>query len=125
MTQPRSAFTPGALRLALVASVTKLDPRVQLRNPVMFVVEIGAAIATLGWLKQAFADRDELRAQVAPPREDGAPMTSIVISGLRQPLPEPAALKASIHEACAHAEEQVRRHSVLAAEYVEQFRHTT
>jgi K+-transporting ATPase ATPase B chain len=53
-TQPRSAFTPQALRLALVASVAKLDPRVQLRNPVMFVVEIGAAITTLGWLKQAF-----------------------------------------------------------------------
>jgi potassium-transporting ATPase ATP-binding subunit len=50
---PRSAFTQEALRLALVASLTKLDPRVQFRNPVMFVVEIGAAIATLGWLKQA------------------------------------------------------------------------
>ena len=46
-TRPGSAFTPQALRLALVASLTKLDPRVQFRNPVMFVVEIGAAIATL------------------------------------------------------------------------------
>jgi potassium-transporting ATPase ATP-binding subunit len=49
----RSAFTPEALRLALVASLAKLDPRVQVRNPVMFVVEIGAAIVTFGWLKQA------------------------------------------------------------------------
>jgi potassium-transporting ATPase ATP-binding subunit len=30
----------------LLASVRKLDPRVQLRNPVMFVVEVGAALTT-------------------------------------------------------------------------------
>jgi potassium-transporting ATPase ATP-binding subunit len=34
--------------------VTKLDPRVQVRNPVMFVVEVGAAVTTVGWLIQAF-----------------------------------------------------------------------
>ena len=39
---------------ALVASLVKLDPRVQVRNPVMFVVEIGAAITTVGWLIQVF-----------------------------------------------------------------------
>jgi K+-transporting ATPase ATPase B chain len=33
-------------RSVLVDSVRKLDPRVQVRNPVMFVVEIGAVIAT-------------------------------------------------------------------------------
>jgi potassium-transporting ATPase ATP-binding subunit len=38
---------------ALVASVAKLDPRVQWHNPVMLVVEIGAAITTFAWLKQA------------------------------------------------------------------------
>ena len=32
----------------------KLDPRVQVRNPVMFVVEIGAVITTVGWLIQVF-----------------------------------------------------------------------
>ena len=32
----------------------KLDPRVQVRNPVMFVVEIGAVITTVAWLIQAF-----------------------------------------------------------------------
>ena len=32
----------------------KLDPRVQIRNPVMFVVEIGAVITTVGWLIQVF-----------------------------------------------------------------------
>src|ERR1700709_1876842 len=38
------------LRQALV----KLDPRVQIRNPVMFVVEIGALITTVAWLIQVF-----------------------------------------------------------------------
>ena len=37
-----------------MASFTKLDPRIQFRNPVMFVVEIGAVITTFAWLKQAF-----------------------------------------------------------------------
>jgi potassium-transporting ATPase ATP-binding subunit len=44
----------AVLRQALWASVLKLDPRVQVRNPVMFVVEIGAVITTAGWLIQAF-----------------------------------------------------------------------
>ena len=33
-------------RSVLLDSVRKLDPRIQIRNPVMFVVEIGAVIAT-------------------------------------------------------------------------------
>ena len=41
-TKSRSLFDPEILRPALVASLRKLDPRVQFRNPVMFVVEIGA-----------------------------------------------------------------------------------
>ncbi len=39
---------------ALTASLAKLDPRVQFRNPVMLVVEIGAVITTFAWLKQVF-----------------------------------------------------------------------
>ena len=39
-------------RAALVASVRKLDPRVQLRNPVMFVVEVGAALTTFALISQ-------------------------------------------------------------------------
>ena len=53
-TQPRSLFDPEILRPALVESFTKLDPRVQARNPVMFVVEIGALITTVAWLIQVF-----------------------------------------------------------------------
>ena len=41
-TPSRSLFDPEILRPALWESVRKLDPRVQVRNPVMFVVEIGA-----------------------------------------------------------------------------------
>jgi K+-transporting ATPase ATPase B chain len=43
----RSAFTLALLWPAVVQSFRKLDPRVQLRNPVMFVVEVGAALTTV------------------------------------------------------------------------------
>jgi K+-transporting ATPase ATPase B chain len=49
----RSIFDPAILRAAIWPSFAKLDPRVQIRNPVMFVVEIGAAITTVAWLIQA------------------------------------------------------------------------
>ena len=45
---------PSLWRAALIASLTKLNPVHQVRNPVMFVVEIGAVITTLGWINQAF-----------------------------------------------------------------------
>ena len=38
---------PVLLKPAIVASFTKLNPRVQWRNPVMFVVYIGSILATL------------------------------------------------------------------------------
>jgi K+-transporting ATPase ATPase B chain len=53
-TQARSLFDPEILRPALLESLRKLDPRVQARNPVMFVVEIGAVITTVAWLIQLF-----------------------------------------------------------------------
>jgi len=52
--EPRSMFEPALMSRALVDSLRKLDPRHQFRNPVMFVVEIGAAITTAGWLIQVF-----------------------------------------------------------------------
>ncbi|HTI33349.1 MAG TPA: potassium-transporting ATPase subunit KdpB [Miltoncostaea sp.] len=42
----RPLFTRDIVVPALWASLRKLDPRVQVRNPVMFVVEIGSAITT-------------------------------------------------------------------------------
>jgi len=53
-TQSRSLFDRELIVPALWGSLTKLDPRVQIRNPVMFVVEIGAAITTVAWLIQVF-----------------------------------------------------------------------
>src|SRR4029079_7964071 len=44
----------GLIVPAFGGSPPKLDPRVQVRNPVMFVVEIGAAITTVAWLIQVF-----------------------------------------------------------------------
>jgi K+-transporting ATPase ATPase B chain len=42
---------------ALIDSIVKLHPRVQIRNPVMFVVEIGSVITTIAWLIQAFGGK--------------------------------------------------------------------
>ena len=47
---------------ALVDSVTKLNPRKMLKNPVMFVVEVGAAFLTLKLLAKhfcTFGDRQQ------------------------------------------------------------------
>jgi potassium-transporting ATPase ATP-binding subunit len=53
MTKPSSSlFTADILRPALIASLRKLDPRVQLRNPVMFVVEVGAVLTTIAVISQ-------------------------------------------------------------------------
>jgi K+-transporting ATPase ATPase B chain len=41
-----SLFAAELVKPAIVQSFRKLDPRVQLRNPVMFVVEAGAALTT-------------------------------------------------------------------------------
>jgi K+-transporting ATPase ATPase B chain len=42
-----SLFTARLVRPAVVQSVVKLDPRVQVHNPVMFVVEVGALLTTI------------------------------------------------------------------------------
>ncbi len=42
---------PVLLKPAILASFTKLSPRVQWRNPVMFVVFIGSVFTTLLWLQ--------------------------------------------------------------------------
>jgi K+-transporting ATPase ATPase B chain len=42
----RSLFDPAIVRQALVDSVRKLHPRIQARNPVMFVVLVGSVLTT-------------------------------------------------------------------------------
>lgn len=46
----RALFEPTLVRTALIDAVKKLDPRVQWRNPVMFVVYIGSLLTTAIWL---------------------------------------------------------------------------
>src|SRR5258705_120888 len=52
MTRRRLALFERSLLLpALLDALRKLDPRVQWRNPVMFVVYIGSLLTTLLWLQ--------------------------------------------------------------------------
>ncbi len=53
-----SAYSRGLLRRALIDAFVKLNPRVQVRNPVMFMVEVGAALTTLLFV-QALGGRGE------------------------------------------------------------------
>ena len=46
-TTPLRLFDPALARPALAAAFTKLHPKVQFRNPVMFVVYIGSIVTTL------------------------------------------------------------------------------
>ena len=55
--QAISLFQRDIVVRALIDSFKKLDPRVQVRNPVMFVVEIGALITTVTWLIQVFGGK--------------------------------------------------------------------
>ncbi len=52
--QARSLFDPEIIKRALGDSFAKLDPRIQARNPVMFVVE-GGALVTLGFFARDLA----------------------------------------------------------------------
>jgi potassium-transporting ATPase ATP-binding subunit len=51
-----SLFSGELVRRALLDSLAKLDPRVQIRNPVMFVVELGAVVTSVEWVMQLFGD---------------------------------------------------------------------
>src|ERR1700743_3197911 len=53
-TKSKSLWDGKIVRRALADSVIKLSPRVMMRNPVMFVVEVGSAITTVLLLKGVF-----------------------------------------------------------------------
>src|SRR5882762_7550017 len=55
--QAISLFQRAIVKRALIDSFKKLDPRVQIRNPVMFVVEIGSVITTVTWLIQVLGGK--------------------------------------------------------------------
>src|SRR5215468_3500802 len=57
--KPVSALLdPNNLRPAIVASLAKLDPRAMMKNPVMFVVEIVAALTTVIFLRDLVTGGD-------------------------------------------------------------------
>jgi K+-transporting ATPase ATPase B chain len=51
MTTKRRTFDINIYRQAVLASFTKLDPRRMVRNPVMFVVEVGSVLTTALWVQ--------------------------------------------------------------------------
>lgn len=52
----RPLFDPAIVRAAALDSFRKLDPRVQVRNPVMFTVYIGSMLTTVLFLQAAFLE---------------------------------------------------------------------
>jgi K+-transporting ATPase ATPase B chain len=52
-----SIWDPTIVRGALIGAVRKLDPRRMMRNPVMFVVEVGSALTTAQLLRDILAGR--------------------------------------------------------------------
>src|SRR5947209_17801200 len=49
-----SIWDPKIIRAAIPASFKKLDPRVQVKNPVMFVVEVGSVVTTIEFVRLLF-----------------------------------------------------------------------
>src|SRR3989442_8844615 len=49
-----SIWDPKIVRAAIPESFKKLDPRVQLKNPVMFVVEVGSVVTTIEFVRLLF-----------------------------------------------------------------------
>src|SRR5258706_6814289 len=47
----RPLFDPPIVRRAIGDSFKKLDPRHQVKNPVMFVVEVGSVLTTALWVQ--------------------------------------------------------------------------
>jgi K+-transporting ATPase ATPase B chain len=55
----RSLLEPAIIQRALRDSVVKLDPRLMVRNPVMFVVELGSVLTTLLFVRDAASSTTE------------------------------------------------------------------
>ncbi|HTH14307.1 MAG TPA: potassium-transporting ATPase subunit KdpB, partial [Spirochaetia bacterium] len=54
----KKSASPGLFTAAAAQSFTKLDPRVQVRNPVMFTVYLGALVTTVLWAASWFGISD-------------------------------------------------------------------
>jgi K+-transporting ATPase ATPase B chain len=60
-TRKRSLWDTKIVRRALVDAITKLNPRTMMKNPVMFVVEIGSVITSIYLLRDVLAHLGSLR----------------------------------------------------------------
>jgi K+-transporting ATPase ATPase B chain len=60
-TNRRSLFDARIVQRASVDALVKLDPRAMMRNPVMFVVEIGSVLTTVLLLVNLATHRGDLR----------------------------------------------------------------
>ncbi len=47
-----SIWDPGIIRQAVIDSIWKLDPRIQIKNPVMFIVEVGSLLTTIIFIQE-------------------------------------------------------------------------
>ena len=47
-----SIWDPGIVRQATIDSFRKLDPRIQFKNPVMFIVEVGSLLTTIVFIQE-------------------------------------------------------------------------
>jgi len=63
-TQKRSIWDPALIRTATIDAVRKLDPRVLIKNPVMFVVEVGAVLTTILLVREIATGAPELGFEV-------------------------------------------------------------
>jgi potassium-transporting ATPase ATP-binding subunit len=60
-TRKRSLWDTKIVRRALIDALTKLSPRTMMKNPVMFVVEIGSVITSIYLLRDILAHHGALR----------------------------------------------------------------
>src|SRR6187401_3282533 len=47
-----SIWDPRIVQQAIADSFRKLDPRIQIKNPVMFIVEVGSLVTTMVWIQE-------------------------------------------------------------------------
>ena len=65
--ETRGLFDREILKEALIGAVTKLDPRVQIKNPVMFVVLIGTVITFI----ESISDSGKFNWSITLPKTAG------------------------------------------------------
>src|SRR5580704_13549685 len=64
LVRARPLFDPEIVQRATVASFAKLNPVTLMKNPVMFVVEVGAALTTVFLIRDMFAGATGLGFQI-------------------------------------------------------------